>query len=121
MPLTNGANGHGASGRFTVGNRAAAGRAAPHAARVAALRAALLKAIKPADVRAIAKALIEKARAGDLRAIRELFDRVLGAPEKTAWTDDNLHAAAKATLDNAQRLDNHGLSRIDQLFRSIGE
>lgn len=121
QPMPNGENGgRDRHGRFGRGNRAAAGHAAPYAAKVASLRAALLEAVSPEDIQAIAKALIEKARRGDLRAARELFDRLLGAPDRSTWTQDNLPAAAQAALDAQQQLQDRDLPLDERLLRSIG-
>lgn len=84
-PSTNGANGRDARGRFAVGN--AGGPGNPHAARVGQLRAALLDAVTPADVRAIVSALVEQAKAGDVRAIREVLDRTLGKPVEADFVE----------------------------------
>ena len=62
-------------GRFRPGNQAARGRSFPHAAQVSRLRSALLDAITEDDVRAVLAALVERARAGDVAAIREFLDR----------------------------------------------
>jgi uncharacterized membrane-anchored protein len=50
------------------------------AAKVAQLRAALLDAIKPEDMRLVAQALVEQAKAGDIASVRELLSRALGRP-----------------------------------------
>jgi len=96
-PSTNGDNGEragrDAQGRFTSGNKL--GRGNPFAARVAKLRAELLKAVTPADIRAVARKLIKQAKTGDLPAIRELLDRVLGKPLETDVFDK---------LENLERL-----------------
>lgn len=77
-PSTNGANGRGSGGRFAAGN--AGGPGNPHAKRVAELRAVLLAAVTDRDLRAIVAKLVERAKAGELPAIRELLDRLLGKP-----------------------------------------
>jgi len=77
-PSTNGQNGRDAAGRFTKGN--AGGPGNPHAARVAQLRSALLNAVTEDDMIAVARALIHKAKLGDVPAIRELCERTLGKP-----------------------------------------
>ncbi len=66
------------TGRFLVGNPGGPGN--PHAARVAKLRSALLRAVTERELRAVVKALVEQARAGNIAAARELLDRVLGKP-----------------------------------------
>ncbi len=69
-------NGRTAKGQFAKGNPGGPGN--PHAKRVAGLRQALLEAVSEDDLRAIAKTLVKKAKGGDLPAIRELLNRVLG-------------------------------------------
>lgn len=70
-PSPTGPIGRGPKGQFAPGNRAARGN--PHARQVARLRAALLRAVKPHDLADIAKALLGKAKAGDVGAARELL------------------------------------------------
>lgn len=65
-------------GRFAPGNRFSKGN--PYAQRVAKLRAALLEAVTEDDLAEVAKALIDKAKTGDVPAVRELLDRTLGRP-----------------------------------------
>jgi hypothetical protein len=71
-------NGRTASGQFAKGNPGGPGN--PHGRRVADLRAALLDAVTEADIRAVAKALVARAKAGEVPAIRELLDRMVGRP-----------------------------------------
>lgn len=66
-------------GRFVKGNPGGPGN--PLGARVAKLRGALLEAVTPEDVRAVARALVEAAKGGNVQAAREVLQRVLGAPE----------------------------------------
>ena len=63
-------------GRFLVGNSCGTGN--PHQKKVHQLRSALLRAISAKDMQAIIKALVEKAKAGDVQATHELLDRCLG-------------------------------------------
>jgi hypothetical protein len=69
-------NGRTASGRFAKGNPGGPGN--PHSRRVSALREALLASVTAADIRAVARALVSKAKGGDVPAVRELLDRLLG-------------------------------------------
>ncbi len=78
VPSTNGDNGREATGRFAKGN--AGGPGNPFASRVAALRILLLDAVSNDDLRAVIAKLVEQAKAGDLAAIRELLDRIMGKP-----------------------------------------
>jgi hypothetical protein len=73
-------NGRTLRGQFAKGNPGGPGN--PHAKRVAWLRVALLEAVSEDDLRAIAMTLVKKAKGGDLPAIRELLNRVIGkAPD----------------------------------------
>lgn len=65
-------------GRFAPGN--AGGPGNPHAATVAKLRAAILAAVTPEDIDGIIRALVHRAKGGDMAAIRELLDRAIGRP-----------------------------------------
>lgn len=71
-------NGRTPRGQFAKGNPGGPGN--PYARRTAALRSALLDAVTEADIRAIAKALVKRARDGEVPAVRELLDRLLGRP-----------------------------------------
>ena len=72
-------NGRTARGRFAPGNPGGPGN--PYAKRVADLRAALLESVTEADIRAVARALVKRAKAGEVPAIRELLDRLVGKRE----------------------------------------
>jgi hypothetical protein len=45
---------------------------------VAALRTALLESVTERDVQQVAQALVKRAKQGDVPAVRELLDRLLG-------------------------------------------
>ena len=77
-PSTTASNGRGERGRFGPGNKYAKGN--PHARRVARLRAELLRTVTPADMREVATALLNQAKAGDVAAAKELLQRLLGPP-----------------------------------------
>jgi hypothetical protein len=77
-PSLNGANGRDPGGRFGKGNPG--GRGNPMAKHVNKLRVALLKAVKPKDMKMIIEALLAKARAGDVPAVREILSRTMGEP-----------------------------------------
>jgi hypothetical protein len=63
-------------GRFAPGNPGGPGN--PHAATVAKLRAAILAAVTPEDIDGIIRALVHRAKGGDLGAAKELLDRAIG-------------------------------------------
>lgn len=73
-----GNSGRAPNGRFARGNPGGPGN--PHAATVAKLRAAILAAVTPEDIDAIIRALVHRAKGGDMAAIRELLDRAIGKP-----------------------------------------
>ena len=79
-PSPNGVIGRDSGGRFATGNRGGPGN--PHAKHVGELRSALLAAVTAKDMRAIARTLVARAKAGDVRAIKELLDRTLGKPQE---------------------------------------
>ena len=89
------ANGHLPNGQFAPGNPG--GRGNPHSAAVARLRSALLRAITEGDIEAIVKALIKKAKEGDVAAAKELLDRTLGKPVE-ADLIERLEAVEAATM-----------------------
>ena len=73
-------NGRDGRGRFAAGWKGGPGN--PHAAQVARLRAEMLNAVTPDDMRAIVSRLVELAKGGDVRAIKEVLDRTLGRPQE---------------------------------------
>ena len=78
QPSTNGDNGRDKQGRFKKGNPGGTGN--PYAKKTAQLRSALIKSVTVKDIQAIAKSLVNEAKAGNLRAIDLLLNRVLGTP-----------------------------------------
>jgi hypothetical protein len=77
-PPANDATGREANGRFGKGN--AGGPGNPYNRRVAELRRALLTVVSDEDICAIGRVLLEKAKSGDLAAIKLLFTYLLGKP-----------------------------------------
>ena len=84
-PSPDGFNGRDEQGRFAAGNRG--GRGNPHAAQVGRLRAAMLESVTPEDIAAIIARLIELAKEGDVRAIKEVLDRTLGKPQEADFIE----------------------------------
>src|SRR5262249_34704969 len=74
-----------ANGRFVRGNPGGPGN--PFAHKVAALRKALINFVTVDDMKHVAFILKEKAMAGDLAAIKLLFQYVLGKPTETVNPD----------------------------------
>ena len=78
-PSTNGANaGRDNKGRFGKGNNIGKGNKGNTNEKAKALKAILLETITENDIRYIAKKLAKKAKAGDVQATKELFDRLWG-------------------------------------------
>jgi hypothetical protein len=80
--------GRDADGRFAKGN--AGGPGNPYPRRVAALRRALLDSVTEDDIKAIAKAVIEEAKDGNIAAAKIIFQYTLGKPDFAINMD--LHA-----------------------------
>ncbi len=86
MRSANGDNGdRGPGGQFAPGNKGGPGN--PHAKRVARLRGLLLNAVSDEDLKAVVNKLVEQAKAGDMAAIRELLQRLLGPPVELDFTE----------------------------------
>ena len=76
-PSQNGPNGdRDTRGRFVKGNPGGPGN--PLAKKANQLRVALSRAVTVADVRAIAKRMIEAALGGDVQAAKLILDRAIG-------------------------------------------
>jgi hypothetical protein len=95
QPSPNGTNGRDRNGKFTPGNRV--GKGNPFAAECARLRSAMIQAVSDDDVSTIIKAVVAKARNGDLAAAALVLDRVLGrpAPHDLATRIDRLEQIAE--------------------------
>ncbi len=82
--------GRDASGRFAPGNPGGPGAIAhERTKRARELRQALHDAVTPEDVAAVARALVDRAKAGDVAAARELLDRIIGRPLPAEPQDDD--------------------------------
>jgi len=92
-PRGNGGGRDPATGRFARGNKL--GRGSPLAGQAARLRAELLGAVKPADLRRIVGAMIQRALKGDVPSAKLILEYALGPPQ--AWDVlqrlENLEAA----------------------------
>ena len=94
-PLTNGSNGdRDLHGRFASGN-AYGRRGSPHAAKVASWRSALTETVTVDDMAEVFRVLVERAKAGESWAVKELLDRTLGKPQEADLIErlDRLEAA----------------------------
>jgi hypothetical protein len=77
--------GHDSRGRFTRNNKGGPGN--PYARQTAALRQAMLDAMTCEDIHAMVRQLIQKAREGDVSAIRLALAYGIGKPDKTVDPD----------------------------------
>ena len=66
------------NGYFAKGNKIAVGNKGNVNEKARDLKKALVKAVSEKDITAIGKKLIQKAKAGDVAATKELFDRLWG-------------------------------------------
>jgi hypothetical protein len=111
-------------GRFTTANSAARGHVAPHASRVTALRDLLFVTVRDADLVAIVRKLVAKARSGDVRAAELVLSYACGRPadlhsERIGPADlAQLHVAI---LDAASRLPPEHLPAFAARLRSAIE
>ena len=80
-PLSNGSDGRDSHGRFCKGNRGGPGN--PIAQQVSQIRRVLLSAVTEEDLVEIVQSLINKAKAGDTLAAREILDRLMGKAKVT--------------------------------------
>ncbi len=77
-PSTNGDNGRDSCGRFATGNSGGPGN--PFARKAAALRAALFNKVTAQDIEELAQQLLDRAKSGDLAAMKVLFNYTIGRP-----------------------------------------
>ena len=80
-PLPNGSDGRDSHGRCCKGNRSGPGN--PIAQQVSQIRRVLLSAVTEEDLVDIVQSLINKAKAGDTLAAREIMDRLMGKTKVT--------------------------------------
>jgi hypothetical protein len=112
LPSLNGSNGRTTGGRFGRGNPGGPGN--PFARRSAQIRSLFLESVTDDDLRAIIAKLVEMAKGGDLAAIRELLDRMLGKPLSAvavAIAADSINEVD----DDSQNLSNH--SNVETLHQ----
>lgn len=81
----NGSPDRDARGRFRKGNPGGPGN--PMAKKVGRLRAELIRSVTLAEVRKIAKGLIQAAIDGDVSAAKLLFDRLFGPPVQADYEE----------------------------------
>ncbi|MCE9605326.1 MAG: hypothetical protein K8U03_10540 [Planctomycetia bacterium] len=96
-------SGRAPTGQFAAGNSYAKGNR--HSRRVSASRDAIAGAITADDLADVAKALLVKAKEGDVSAARELFDRCLGkAVPMPSGDDDDIGPTKRPTPEELRAL-----------------
>src|SRR5262249_48485923 len=105
------------NGRFAKGNPGGPGN--PFARKVAALRKALINFVTVDDMKHVAFILKEKAMAGDLVAIKLLFQYVLGKPSETVNPD-------RLDIDECKLKEEHedgveGPAMLAEFYGRLGE
>jgi hypothetical protein len=95
------------NGQFARGNKGGPGN--PYARQVAAFRSLLMKCVTADDFVAVAVAVVEKAKQGDIAAARLLFQYTLGRPVANPHPDRLDHDELQAFRANAapQNIDDH--------------
>jgi len=79
-----------AKGQFVKGNRAAVGHKNHRARTAQQYKETLLNCITEQDIERVVRALIKKALAGDVSAIREVLDRCLGRVSQAEQTPNDV-------------------------------
>ena len=95
-PSSNGRHGRNNKGQFAKGHKLSVGNKGHVNEKARELKKALIEAVGEKDIKAISKKLIEKAKAGDIPATRELFDRLWGRAIQEVDLGDT---AAKTIFD----------------------
>lgn len=109
-PSINGSNGRNARGQLAAGNPGGPGN--PHIKKVAALRTTLLKTVTHRDLQAIVKSLIERAKAGDVFAAREVFDRCFGKPRQGVDMDLGMEVATLPGAPDLTRMTDMEIAEV---------
>ena len=118
-PSPTGANGnHDRRGRFQRGNKAAKGN--PHARHVGQLRSALLEAFTVEDMGAIARKLIESAKAGNVQAVKELLDRSVGRPDQAIHMVSEEATTVRVVLLDRTALPTHKMVQAVMRGEALG-
>ena len=116
-PLPKGAKGdRNSQGQFEKGH-GAPGPGNPYARHVARIRSLILEAVSDDDLKDIVQALVEKAKGGDVIAVRELLNRLVGRPTD-AVDLDRQELEQKKTELASRRLEMQEDLQDEKLFSS---
>ena len=103
-PISNGSNGRNGNGTFSKGNQLSKGHKSSSNVHAMALKKVLLETVTEKDMRAIVNKLVKLAMAGDIAAIKELFDRCLGRPLQTHEVDVEVKTYTPEQCDSIRKL-----------------
>ena len=92
-----------AGGSFLKGNRGGPGN--PHARQVALLKSALHEALTEDGIAAVARAMLEKAKQGDVAAARLLLEYGIGKPVAGSRLATVIDSESDRANSLAERLD----------------
>lgn len=104
-PRTIGADGRTNEGKFTKGNQCSVGNKSRTDEKAKALKQALLEVINEEDIKEIFKGLAKKAKAGDVAAAKEIFDRLWGRAKQEVDFGEN---TANTLVDIVARMCGNG-------------
>lgn len=110
-PSPNGGNGRDPeTGRFLPGWKGGPGN--PYGRRVADIRRVLVEAVTDEDLYDLARTLVEKGKAGDVMAAREVFDRLMGKPKATLSIEDEHMTGEEAEIQIRAMVQNPELAAM---------
>ena len=95
QPSSNGNTVRDSHGHFIKGNKCSKGNLGNTNIHARELKEALLNAVNKTDIQAIVKKLMEKAKTGNIQAVKELFDRLFGKPKETVDQNVSLLGVVK--------------------------
>lgn len=93
------------SGRFIKGNRASVGAGRPRRATEERYLASLLKVVTPDEWKAVIEKLLDKAKKGDMAAIKMIMEYCVGRPTEYVKSDIDAVVAVGMDKDFKQALD----------------
>ena len=113
-----GQHGRDASGRFVKGCKGGPGN--PHAQHVGQLRSALLEAVTAEDMEAIARKLVESAKAGNVQAVKELLDRLVGKPAQAIHMVSEAATTVRVVLHDRTESPTHKMVQAMMAEEALG-
>jgi len=104
-PIKPAMNGRGKNGQFSNGNQLAIGHLGKQKTEKARLlKLCFLDTITVEDMKDIAKKIVEMAKAGDVTAAKEVFDRCFGKALQTHEIDVEVRTYTQEECDNIRKM-----------------